>query len=157
MASVRVREVAGPEQGRALGDALFGRTVRVRERTHPLGNVITGAHSHGSVRHTHDRLPSAHLHCPSCGSDTRLCLENPHHEPGAIPARESDTGPAGFGKRVGDLLFQDTGPSKMSCRDLLALEQVERAARAKQPARQATATDRRLADAWARACGGNRP
>jgi hypothetical protein len=82
--------VAGPEVGRAVGDALVGTTTRVRESVHPLGKVQGGAHSHGSVRHSHDRLPGDHLHCPTCGSDTRLCIESGHHEPGAVPAREAN-------------------------------------------------------------------
>jgi hypothetical protein len=84
------RGASGRAVGSALEGAIFGQGTPVREAVHPLGRVITGPHSHGSVRHSHPRLPLDHLHCPSCGGDSRLCLDNPHHEPGAIPARESN-------------------------------------------------------------------
>jgi hypothetical protein len=91
-----VREASTARWGQAVADALVG-PAPVRESVHPLGQVISGAHSHGSVRHSHDRLPDAHLHCPTCGSDSRLCIESGHHEVGATPAREADTFPQAFG------------------------------------------------------------
>ena len=89
---LRRPQASSPEVGKVWSDAIFGTSATVRESSvHPLGRVISGAHSHGSVRHTHDRLPGDHLHCMHCGGDSRLCLDNPHHAEGVIPTREANT------------------------------------------------------------------
>ena len=67
--------------------------VRETAASDGLGPVISGAagaHSHGAIRHSHDRLAGPHLHCMHCGSDSRLCLDNLHHAEGPIPVRESN-------------------------------------------------------------------
>jgi hypothetical protein len=145
---LRRPRAAGPDVGKVWGDAIFGTPVR-ESSVHPLGRVISGAHSHGSVRHTHDRLPGDHLHCMHCGGDSRLCLENPHHAEGATPARESKAASEGNPSIEGvELLFEGAPTRPMRYEDIAALEQMAQQSRAaieaKRPARQPSAQDRRI-------------
>jgi hypothetical protein len=136
---------ASPEVGKALEEAIFGQSAPVRESVHTLGKVMSGPHSHGSVRHTHDRLPGDHLHCMHCGGDSRLCLDNPHHAEGAVPAREANSNPWIEGV---ERMFDGEPSRPVRYEDILALEQSwqqsRAAADAKRPARQATEAARRF-------------